>query len=510
MRFSFAPLESDPGSELKNVQADLLAVVCFDGDVTDAAAIRALDRELNGVLLKVAEEEQFSGKKGQALTLHTHGKVAATRICLVGAGKRRDFQGADLRHLLSRAVRIGAAHVRTLALVLPAVEPFGSAERVGQFVVEGALLTAYQFDKYMTGDRKKPFLLDEVKVYLPVAKEGPELAACERGAQRGTHVSRGVALARDMVNESPCEMTPTRMAAVAEQLAQQHGLELEVLGPKECRQLGMGLYLAVAQGSVEEPRFIHLTYRPAGKAPRRKVVIIGKSVTFDSGGLSIKTTEGMLDMKVDMAGGAAVLAAIGVAAALGSPDEIHAICAATENMPSGSAYKLGDVVTSMNGKTVEINNTDAEGRLTLADALTFAVQRAKPDEILDFATLTGACTIALGPNMAGVMSNDNGLCQRFLSSAREAGEDMWQLPLPERLFEQLKSNVADMKNCGERQGGCLTAGLFLKEFVGETPWVHVDIAGPVHSGKEFGFQGKGATGFAVATIVEYLVPRESA
>jgi leucyl aminopeptidase len=263
----------------------------------------------------------------------------------------------------------------------------------------------------------------------------------------------------------------------------------------------MGLYLAVAQGSVEEPRFIHLTWRPAGA--KKRVVLVGKGVTFDSGGLSLKTNDGMLDMKVDMSGAAAVISAMGAIARQQLPVEVHALAACTENMPSGTAYKLGDILRSMSGTTVEINNTDAEGRLTLADALTFGLG-LQPDAILDFATLTGACIVALGPHTAGVMSNNETLQQQWLSSAKAAGEDMWPLPLPGRLIDQLKSELADLKNTGERWGGALTAGLFLKEFVGETPWVHVDIAGPASVDKELGHVAKGGTGFAVATIVEFV------
>jgi leucyl aminopeptidase len=233
------------------------------------------------------------------------------------------------------------------------------------------------------------------------------------------------------------------------------------------------------------------------------VVIVGKGITFDSGGLSLKTNEGMLDMKTDMAGAAAVLAA---AAAVGDeklPVELHALAACTENMPSGNAYKLGDVIRSLDGKTVEINNTDAEGRLTLADALSFGL-RFKPDAVLDFATLTGACMVALGPHTAGLMSNDDALANELLTAAQRAGEEMWRLPLPPRLAEQLKSDIADFKNTGERWGGALTAGLFLKEFVGDVPWVHVDIAGPSSTNKEHGHITKGGTGFAAAAILEFL------
>ncbi|HVV51270.1 MAG TPA: leucyl aminopeptidase, partial [Polyangia bacterium] len=303
------------------------------------------------------------------------------------------------------------------------------------------------------------------------------------------------------VNEPAGVLTPSRLAALATGWAEKAGLSVEVLDRAACAELGMGLFLAVAQGSTEEPRFIHLGWTPPGA--RRRVVLVGKGVTFDSGGLSLKTNDGMLDMKTDMAGAAAVLAATIAAAEEKLPVEVHALCACTENMPSGNSYKLGDVIRSLNGKTVEINNTDAEGRLTLADAITFGL-RLRPDALLDFATLTGACMVALGPHIAGVMSNDDALAGAFLATAQQAGEEMWRMPLPPRLAEQLKSEIADLKNTGERWGGALTAGLFLKEFVGETPWVHVDIAGPSSAGKEYGHVAKGGTGFAVASILNHL------
>jgi leucyl aminopeptidase len=266
----------------------------------------------------------------------------------------------------------------------------------------------------------------------------------------------------------------------------------------------MGLFLAVAQGSVQEPRFIHLSWKPQGLSrPVKRVVLIGKGVTFDSGGLSLKPNDAMLDMKTDMAGAAAVISAMEAVARLRLPIEVHALAACTENMPSGRAYKLGDVLRSKAGKTVEINNTDAEGRLTLADALSYGLD-LRPDALLDLATLTGACVVALGPHIAGVMSNDDALLSQWLAAARAAGEEMWHLPLPDRLADQLKSEIADMKNTGERWGGALTAGLFLKEFVGAVPWAHIDLAGPSSTDKENGHIGKGGTGFGVSTIIEYL------
>lgn len=508
MRFSFA---TEDAAKLKT---GLIGLYLFEDAVADGPIFQAVDRSLEGLLARVVADEQFKAKKGQTVLLHTHGRVAPERVMLVGGGARKEFQPADLRGFAARLVKTAASlQIKDVAAVVPILDGGASpttTERAGQFLAEGAILGGYKFDKYLTGDKKKPLSVEEVKLVGSAENlDGGKLDALKRGVQRGEVVAEGVSLARDLINEPAAEMTPTKMAEVAQRVAKQHGLEIKVLGPKECQKLGMGMYLAVAQGSEEEPRFIHLTYRPKGKtAPKKKVALVGKGVTFDSGGLSLKPSASMEDMKVDMSGAAAVISAIGVLADLGAPFEVHAIAACTENMPSGKSYKLGDVLKSMNGKTVEINNTDAEGRLTLGDAITYVLGEAKPDEVFDFATLTGACMIALGPYIAGVMGNDLSLVERWLAAAKLSGEEMWHLPLPDRLKEQLKSEIADMRNTGDRYGGALTAGLFLKEFVGETPWVHVDIAGPASADKESGHVGKGGTGFAVATIVEYLAGRE--
>ncbi|HEX4458032.1 MAG TPA: leucyl aminopeptidase [Polyangia bacterium] len=497
--------------DVTKLSCGLLGLLCFEDQVADSAQLKSLDGKLDGLVTRLAADEQFKGKKGQTLTLHTHGRVGAQRLVLVGGGPRKDFQPADLRGYAAKLVKAAAGVQATdVAAGFPSLDGGAAttAERSAQFLAEGALLGGYKFDKYLTGEKKKPFTVAEFKIVVGEGDQG-KLTALEHGAQRGQRVAEGVALARDLINEPAGEMTPTKMADVATKVAKDHGLEIKVLGPKECQKLGMGMYLAVSQGSEEEPRFIHLSYRPKGKTPaKKKIALIGKGVTFDSGGLSLKPSSAMEDMKIDMSGAAAVIGAIGVLAELGVPYEVHAFAACTENMPSGKSYKLGDVLKSMSGKTVEINNTDAEGRLTLGDAITYAIKEVAPDEIFDFATLTGACMIALGPYQAGVMGNDLSLVERWLAASKLSGEEMWHLPLPERLKEQLKSEIADMRNTGERYGGALTAGLFLKEFVGETPWVHVDIAGPAAADKESGHIGKGGTGFAVATIVEYLAAHE--
>jgi leucyl aminopeptidase len=483
---------------------DLLGVLCQEETLADDPVITRADQALDGLLRRSIQQERFLGKAGQTLILHSHGRLEAQRLALIGVGSRSAFGIGDLRVAAGRLARLAnSVGARTIALAARESAGAGAIAgadlpRVIQVAIEGSLLALYRFDKYLGAARRAPTTVESLRVFI--GDPGSD-AISIRAIARAQDTSRAVALARDLVNEPAGYLTPRKMAEIAETLSAEAGLESTVLGPEQCREKGMGLYLAVAQGSAEEPRFIHLAWKPANATKR--IVLVGKGVTFDSGGLSLKTNDGMMDMKVDMSGAAAVIAAVDTAAREKLAVEVHAIAACTENMPSGTAYKLGDVLRSMAGKTVEINNTDAEGRLTLADALTYGLA-LKPDAIFDFATLTGACVVALGPHTAGVMSNNEKLLAQWLAAAKVVGEEMWPLPLPSRLSDQLKSEVADMKNTGERWGGALTAGLFLREFVGDVPWVHVDLAGPASTDKEFGHISKGGTGFAVATILEYL------
>lgn len=479
---------------LTSIATDLLTLGVFD-DYREDRRVTDLDAALGGVLLRAADEEQFKAKKLASFTLHTHGKLPAVRILLVGLGARKDFTAPDLRLVGARAARTAATTSARSLTVAPPTGTDASPDAVARFSAEGILLGRYRFDKYLAEDRRQRDKLESASIVAP--------GASNAALTRAEHTAAAIARTRDLVNEPAAAATPSRLAEFAGEMAREHGLELKVLGRAECTALGMGMFVAVAQGSPQEPKFIHVTYKPK-KPNGKRVALIGKGVTFDSGGLSLKPSAGMEDMKTDMTGAATVLSTIAALADLESPYEVHAIAACTENMIGGGAYKLGDVLRSMNGKTVEINNTDAEGRLTLGDALTYALG-LKPDEMFDFATLTGACVVALGPHIAGVMTNNQALADSWLKAARVAGEEMWQLPLPERLKEQLKSEVADMKNTGERYGGAMTAGLFLKEFVGDVPWVHVDLAGPSATTKEWGHMSAGGTGFAVATIIEHLL-----
>jgi len=482
---------------------DIVAFTTF-GDPSKDAVFKSADQALGGHLREVAKHESFEGKIGQVLAMYTADKLPAKRVVVVGAGMRSDFANPNLRDVTAAiaqtANKVGAASV---AFVLPSADPY-----VVQMAVEGLYLGSYKFGRYLTGDdHKKPqplktfgLLLDQ-KGKKPTASQTKQL---QQAILRGTVIARAVNHARDLINEPAAVATPVSIAADAQAIAKKHKsrLSVTVLDEKKCRDLGMGMFLAVGQGSEQEPRFVHMTYKPAKKA-KKKLCFIGKGVTFDSGGYSLKPSNAMEDMKIDMSGAAAVIAAMDAIATLGSEYEVHAVTALCENLVSGRAYKLGDVLTSMDGTTVEINNTDAEGRLTLGDALTYARTKIGPDEMFDFATLTGACMIALGPYTAGVMSDNEPLVKSWLATAQRAGEEMWRLPLSGRLREQLKSPIADMRNTGDRYGGAITAGLFLKTFAKDTPWVHVDIAGPASTSSTRPSQPKGGTGFAVATIVEY-------
>ncbi|MBK6846268.1 MAG: leucyl aminopeptidase [Proteobacteria bacterium] len=488
------------------LEADLFAIPVFEGKVSDSKDVQRIDKQLDGLLSRVVEQEEFVGKAGETVLLHTHGRLPVGRVLLVGLGKRDEFDVSDTRRYGAAVVDCARrTHVKRVATALPPLDS-SATERVSQFLVEGVLLAAYRYDRHLSPERRQPLRLEQLQLVLAADFRGNP---AQLALSRAEIVGEAVCFARDLANDPPGELTPSKLAEVASALARDERLECKVLGPKECERQKMRLFLAVAQGSVEEPRFLHLTYHPRGKEkPAQRFVLVGKGVTFDSGGLSLKPTASMVGMKADMAGAAAVLAVMNALPKLGLRCEVHALVAATENMISGSAYKIGDIVTGLAGKSVEVVNTDAEGRLTLADALAYGV-RLKPDEIIDIATLTGAVVVALGPHMAGVMGSDVSVVERFLAAGRRAGEEVWPLPLPRRLHEQIESPVADLKNAGERWGGASTAGLFLKAFVEDVPWIHFDIAGPAFAEKDWSFIPQGGTGFGVATLIEYLVSRDS-
>jgi leucyl aminopeptidase len=486
---------------------DVVAFATF-GDPAKDSVFKSADQLLGGALADIAAAESFEGKPGQMLVHYTGGKIPAKRVFVIGAGPKSEFTNANIRDITAQlAQAANKVRAASVAFVLPAVGAAREAQLV-QFAAEGISLGTYRFGRYLTSeDSKRPHTMTKLHVYRDI--KGAKLSAAQTRAfqtavVRGQTIAAAVNHARDLINEPAAVATPKAIAADAQAIAKKHKgtVAVTVLDAKQCAALGMGMFLAVGQGSDEEPRFIHMTYKPA-KKPKKKVCFIGKGVTFDSGGYSLKPSNAMEDMKIDMSGAAAVISAMDAIATLGSEFEVHAVAACCENLVSGRAYKLGDVLKSMDGTTVEINNTDAEGRLTLGDAITYARSKIQPDEMFDFATLTGACMVALGPYTAGVMSDNEALVRSWLGVADRTGEDMWRLPLSVRLREQLKSSIADMRNTGDRFGGAITAGLFLKTFAKDTPWVHVDIAGPASTSSNRPSQPKGGTGFAVSTIVEY-------
>lgn len=488
------------------IHTDIVAFTVF-GDPAKDSVFKSADQVLGGALTDVAGAESFQGKVGQSLTLYTAGKIPAKRVVVVGGGMRGEFTNAHIRDVAACVAGVANRNRATsVAFLLPA---FGNSRESAllQMAVEGVVLGSYRFARYLTGEEAKTAPTLTSFGVLRDAK-GSKLTASQNkafvaAAARGKAIAAAVNHARDLVNEPAAIVTPTALADEARKLASKHkSITVQVFDAKKCDGFGMGMFLAVGRGSDEQPRFIHMTYKPAKKA-KKKLCFIGKGITFDSGGYSLKPSNAMEDMKIDMAGAAAVIAAMDAIATLGSPYEVHAVAACCENLVSGRAYKLGDILKSMDGTTVEINNTDAEGRLTLGDAITYARTNIAPDEMFDFATLTGACMVALGPYTAGVMSDNERLVRAWLDTAQRTGEEMWRLPLIARLREQLKSQIADLRNTGERFGGAITAALFLKTFAKDTPWVHVDIAGPASTSTPRPSQPKGGTGFAVASIVEY-------
>ncbi len=499
---------------LLQAPVDLVAFVAF-GDPTRDPIFKSADQALGGVLADVAKSESFEGKIGQSISVHTHGRIPARRVMVVGAGARGEFAtpaARDIAAIITQAAN--KASVVSLAFLVPALSGSREAALI-QHVTEGVVLGSYKFGRYLTGeDHKRPTSLKSFGIVTdaaPKAGKKPSAAAQKLFATavtRGEVIGAAINHARDLINEPAAVITPTALALDAQAIAKKHKgtVTATILGAKQCAELGMGMFLAVGQGSAQESKLVHLTYKPAKKA-KKKIAFIGKGVTFDSGGYSLKPSTAMEDMKVDMSGAAAVIAAMDAIATLGADVEVHVVAACCENLVSGNAYKLGDVLTSMDGTTVEINNTDAEGRLTLGDAITYVRTKIQPDEMFDFATLTGACMVALGPYTAGVMSDHEALLKTWMNASERSGEDMWRLPLNGRLREQLKSQIADMRNTGDRFGGAITAGLFLKTFAKDTPWVHVDIAGPASLSTTRPSQPKGGTGFAVATIVEYATSR---
>ena len=462
--------------------------------------IYELDKVLGGYISLLKKEQKFDGSEGKYLVVPTYGKIHADYVVLVGVGSKREANSDTVRRAGANSIRKAKElKAEKILLNVESLSPIKMEEdQRAQAMVEGALLGNYKFDKYLSKKDNFAFKSIAIRVkrtYKSISEESVKVGKILAEAQNFT---------RDLVNEPGNVITPAKLAEIAQDLAKEYGFEIKIYDEKEIEKMGMNAYLAVAKGSANPPRFIHLTYNP--KKAKKEVALVGKGLTFDSGGLNIKPGEHMRWMKMDKSGACAVL---GVFKAVGElkPDvKVHGIIAAAENMPDGKSYRPDDILIAKNGVSIEVGNTDAEGRLTLADALCYASE-LKPDTIIDIATLTGACVVALGEYTAGLMGNNEKLMNDIQKISEETGEWIWQLPFNNMLREHIKAPAADVHNIGStRYGGAITAGLFLEKFVDpKIPWAHLDIAGPAHNTKGWYYHPKGATGFPVRTITNFLL-----
>lgn len=493
--------------QVRRVEAastEVLVLAHCEGEALAKQDAALLDRSLGGSLSKLVQSKEFEGKANEVLLYHTQDKAPAKRLVLVGLGRKNQVTLETIRQALGSAVkRVRQAKVGSFAVALPTVRPDGASSLdVAQAMVEGAILGSYQFTVY----RSEAASGQDIGGMTILIPKKSQLRQVAEGIRRGVATAEATVFVRDLCNHPSNVLTPARVASEAKTLARANGIAITILEQKEMERLGMGALLGVARGSQEPPKFIVLEYNGAKKKDERPVVLVGKTITFDTGGISLKPAENMEHMKADMTGGAEVLASIRAAARLKLPLRLISILPVAENMPGGRAMKPGDIVTTLSGKTVEVQNTDAEGRLILADGLAYAM-RYKPAALIDIATLTGACVVALGQFAIGMFGTDHALKEQVRKSGQKAGERVWEMPLWEEYFEQLKSDVADMRNIGGRGGGMITAALFLSKFVGDCPWVHLDIASTDWSERERAYVPKGPTAIGTRLLVQYLIDR---
>ncbi|MFO8144062.1 MAG: leucyl aminopeptidase [Dehalococcoidales bacterium] len=483
------------------VKADAILLGHFEGEDRPGEETAGIDEVLGGAIRELIGQGEVKGKLNELTLLHSLGRLEASRIVLLGLGKQSEHTEDRISGAVGEACRLlrqkGCKSIITSALGSGIAGV--TAEAAAQAVTEGALLGLYSFRRHFTTEADYGEV-SEIKILAPREER---LAEMERGSMKGRIVAEAAIMARDMANEPANYMTPAIMAETAERLAGAYGLGFKALEEKQMEEMGMGALLGVARGSREPAKFIVLEYRGKGSG-NFDIALVGKGITFDSGGISIKPSEKMGEMKGDMSGGGAVIAVMGAIARLKPAINVITAVPATENLPDGNAIKPGDVLTAMGGKTIEIISTDAEGRLALADALGY-VNKAGARRIVDVATLTGACHIALGDVCSGAFGNDKELIDRVIAAGSDAGELIWPMPMYSQYREQNKSDVADIKNAGGRYGGAITAAQFLAEFVGETPWVHIDIAGTFLSDKDKGYLTKGATGVPVRTLANLVL-----
>lgn len=456
---------------IEDVSYSVLVINMFEGETTTQELVNKF----------VIEKDNFEGKFGTTYVLSTLGQEKFDKILVVGFGKKEDFCADKLRQATAKAIK-KLQQIKAKS----ACFDFSVSEDFGEYAALGVGIANYAFDKYKSEKSDKVETLYFTNFSTETLKKGEIIASA-------------MEFARDLANEPAAIATPTKLAQIAQDL---NGIETRIYNKDEIKAMNMGAFLAVGQGSTEEPKFIHMKY--SNPNAKKKIALIGKGICFDSGGLDIKPAASMLTMKDDMSGAAAVLGIMSKITELNPEIELHAIIAACENMPSGSSYKPGDILTAKNGKTIEVDNTDAEGRLTLADALCYACELGV-DEVVDIATLTGACVVALGSTISGILGNDKDLISELINSGKNYGEKLWEMPLDKDYFDSLKSSVADMKNTGSRMGGASIAAIFLNEFVSkDVKWAHIDIAGTAYLEKGHKEFISGSTGAGVRTLLGYI------
>jgi len=487
--------------DITRIKVGAAIVNLFEGVQHPGGATGAVDQALGGAITKLIAEGEIKGKANEITLIHTLGKMESERVVVLGLGKQEKFTPDSIRAAMAEVCKfLSKLGVKQAATIVHGAGIGGmEAEKAAQALTEGCILGLYTFRKHITREPEH----GEIEELLIVERDGSKHAALEQGIRRGRILAEATNCARDMINEPANYMTPSDMAEVARNVAAKYGLECSVLEQEEMKNLGMGALLGVAQGSRQPPKFIIISYR-GDDSSKSTLGLVGKGLTFDSGGISIKPSESMDEMKGDMAGGAAVIAAMRAIAEFKAKINVTGLIPATENLPGGAALKPGDVLKAMNGKTIEVVNTDAEGRLILADALCYA-RKLGLSPLVDVATLTGACHVALGDVCTGAFGNNQETIARVIKAGEESGEKIWQLPMFDEYKEQNKSDVADIKNSGGRWGGAITAAQFLAEFSQDTPWTHLDIAGTSYSSKERAYTLKGATGVAVRTLVNFAL-----
>jgi len=485
------------------IKEDCCVVPIFENVKKDHPIIKQLDTKLNAQIAGLIKDMRLTGKANECVAIHTLGTLPSTYLLFVGLGKERDCTYNTLRNAAGEVARqANALKAKQLGWVL-----YDNKSKVideanlAQALVEGLVLGGYEYKDYITDKKaKKSGSLSTLVLAKSKKQNGPQLLA---GAQAGLVVGRAVNTARDLANRPSNTLTPKRFMEEATQKIKTTKITMDVIDKKRAEQLGMHAFLGVAQGSVEEPYMLVMTYAPIKN--QKPICLVGKGVTFDSGGISIKPSKGMSEMKADMSGAAAVYASMLAIADLELQKNVTAIIPLAENMPSGKAQRPGDVVSAMNGKTIEVINTDAEGRLILADALCYAVEH-KVARIIDIATLTGACTIALGDKAAAVLGNNSQMINALIKSSEFTGDRLWELPLYDDYIDYLKSDIADIANCSEgRMAGTASAAKFLEQFVDKTPWAHLDIAGVMSYTAPEGYTVKGMSGSGVRNLVDYVI-----